>query len=162
MFLLDTDILSNFRKAKPHPNLAAWIDTIGWVEIGTTVISLMEIQIGIERVRRSGPAIAAAVEEWLNGLLHAGRMQILPLDTDAAILLGKMYEHAALQNLLQPSPGSKQPKTGADLAIAAIAISAGAVIVSNNERDFLAIHQHFPLPALYNPFENRWLVPLTT
>ena len=162
MFLLDTDIISNFRKAKPHPNLLAWIDATGWSEVASSVISLMEIQIGIERVRRSDPGVAAVVEEWLNGILQAGPMQIISLGPDAAIILGKMYDQPALRNFLFTAPASKRPKTGADLAIAAIAIAAGAVVVSANERDFLAIHRHFPLPALFNPMENRWPVPLNT
>lgn len=158
MFLLDTDILSNLRKIKPHPHLIPWIDATGWPEVASSVINVMEIQIGIERVRRSEPALATSVQEWLAGLLQAGRMQILSLETDAAIILGKMYESPPLRNFLIAEPGSRRPRTGADLAIAAIAISAGAVVATNNERDFLTIHRHFPLPGLFNPLERRWSV----
>lgn len=55
-------------------------------------------------------------------------------------------------------PGAKKTKTGADLAIASIAIAHNAVVTTGNGSDFLLIHQHFPLPGLYDPFEGKWLV----
>jgi hypothetical protein len=63
-----------------------------------------------------------------------------------------------LRRFLVTSPAARQAKTGADLAIAAIAISRQAVVASNNVADFLAIQRHFPLPLL-NPFTGEWLVP---
>ena len=34
MFILDTDVVSNLRKKKPHPNLVSWMDEIGWQDPG--------------------------------------------------------------------------------------------------------------------------------
>jgi len=81
--------------------------------------------------------------------------------TAAAIILGKMYESAVLRSFRFLEPGSRQPRTGADLVIAAIAISSGAVVICSNKRGFLAIHRHFPSPGLFNPFERRWSIALT-
>jgi hypothetical protein len=55
-------------------------------------------------------------------------------------------------------PGAKKTKTGADLAIAAIAIAHKAFVATGNGGDFLLIHQHFALPGLFDPFEGKWLV----
>lgn len=158
MFILDTDVVSNLRKKKPHPTLVSWIAEAGWEELATTVLTVMEMQVGIERARRSDVATAESVQKWLAGLLQAGRPQVLSLDTDAALLLGRMSETARLRNFLAQDPGAKKTKTGADLAIASIAIAHNAVVTTGNGSDFLLIHQYFPLPGLYDPFECEWLV----
>jgi len=148
---------ATLRKKKPHPSLASWIGEVGWQELATTSVT-MEIQIGIERARRSDPAIAQSVQDWLGGMLQASRPQVLPLDTEAGMLLGRMYETPPLRNLLVNDPGAKKSKTGADLAIASIAIAQNAVVATGNASDFLLIHDHFPLHGLYDPFEDKWLV----
>lgn len=161
MILLDTDILSNLRKKRPHPRLLLWIDEVGWEELASTAWTVMEIQIGIERARRTDLTIAEAVQNWLAGLLESGTPQILPLDADAAMILGRMRETPGLRDFLVQHPGAKETKTGADLAIAAIAIAHGAVVATNNEKDFLTINRLFPLPGLYNPFSGDWVIEPT-
>ena len=158
MIILDTDIVSNLRKKKPHPRLAAWIEAIGWDELATTALTVMEIQIGIERARRVDRVVAEAVQHWLDDLLAAGTPQILPLDAAAAVILAKMRETPSLKDFLVQHLSAKEAKTGAGLAIASIAIAFGAAIATNNDKDFLAIDRHFPLPGLYNPFENQWSI----
>ena len=158
MHVLDTDVVSNLRKRRPHPGLLRWIDEIGWQELATTVFTIMEIQVGIERARRPDSVVADRVEAWLAGLLQAGRPHVLPLSTDAALLLGKMSEAPALRSFLVQALGARKTKTGADLAIAAIAMAHKAVMTTGNGSDFLLIHQHFPLPGLYDPFQDKWLV----
>lgn len=159
MFILDTDVVSNLRKKKPHPNLLAWMGQISWEDISTTALTVMEIQIGIERARRIDPVVAKDVQASLDGLLDAGRPQVEALDGEAARLLGRMHETAGLRNFIAQEPRAKKTKTGADLAIAAIAITRGAVVATNNEHDFVSIHRHFELPGLFNPFEGKWVVP---
>src|SRR5258706_10712149 len=84
---------------------------------------------------------------------------VWPPEVEAARMLGRMYAMPPLKRFLVTSPAARQAKTGADLAIAAIAISQQAVVVTNNVADFLAIQRHFPLPGLLNPFTCEWLVP---
>jgi predicted nucleic acid-binding protein len=158
VFVLDTDVISNLRKKRPHPSLLGWIGEVGWQELATTSVTIMEIQIGIERARRSDAAIAQSVQDWLGGLLQAGRPQVLPLDTGAALLLGRMYETPPLRNFLVNDSGAKKSKTGVDLAIASIAIAQDAIVATGNGNDFCLIHEHFPLQGLYDPFEGKWLV----
>lgn len=158
MFILDTDVVSNLRKKKPHPNLASWMDEIGWQDLATTVLTVMEIQIGIERARRTDTAVAESVEQWLHGLLLVGEPHVVSLDTTAALLLGRMSETPALRNFLVQDPATQKTKTGADLAIAAIAIAHNAVVATGNASDFQMIHQHFRLPGLYDPFHSVWLI----
>jgi predicted nucleic acid-binding protein len=158
MFILDTDVVSNLRKKKPHPNLVSWIDEIGWQDLATTVLTVMEIQIGIERARRSNAATADSVQQWFAGLLQVGKPHVLPLGTEAVLLLGRMNETPALWNFLVQDPETKKTKTGADLAIASIAIAHHAVVATGNGSDFLVINRHFHLPGLYDPFHGKWLI----
>jgi predicted nucleic acid-binding protein len=158
VFILGTDVVSNLRKKRPHPNLLSWMDEIGWQELATTVLTVMEIQIGIERARRSDAATADNVQQWLAGLLRVGKPHVLPLGTEAAVLLGQMNETPQLRNFILHDPGAKTTKTGADLAIASIAIAHNAVVATGNGSDFLVINRHFQLPGLYDPFDGKWLV----
>src|SRR5579859_2300520 len=116
------------------------MDGIGWQELATSALTIMEVQIGIERARRSNPDVAESVEKWLAGLLQAGQPQVLSLDADAALLLGRMNETPALRNFLVRDPAAKNTRTGADLAIASIAIAHNAVVTTGHCSDFLAIH----------------------
>jgi hypothetical protein len=161
VYILDTDVISNLRKRKPRPTLLDWMNEVGWQELATTVLTIMEIQIGIERARRADAPIADNVQKWLTGLLQAGQPHVLPLDVDAAVSLGRMNETPALRNFLVHHPRAKQTKSGADLAIASIAIAHKAVVTTGNGSDFLLIHRHFPLPGLYDPFQGKWLVKPT-
>lgn len=161
MFILDTDILSNLRKKRAHPNLVRWLDASPPEDLATTAITIMEIQVGIERARRSKQQTAEAVQAWLDGLLAVGHPHVLPLDADAAVILGRMRETPALRRFVAPDPRRKQVSTDADLAIAAIAITRDAAIVTNNVRDFLAIDAAFPLRGLFNPFDGIWSIEVT-
>jgi len=158
MIVLDTDIVSNLRRKKPHPSLLRWIGEIGWDELRTTSFTVMEIQIGIERAKTTDPVVADEVSKWLQGLIDVGQPQVLSFDVDAAMLYGRMHETPALRNFLTTPQGSRKAKTGADLAIAAIAIANDATLATGNIGDFLEIHAHFPLPGLYNPLSEDWHV----
>ncbi len=71
LFVLDTDVVSNLRKAKQHPQLRAWIERTDPSAIGITVVTITEIQCGIERQRMSDVARAHGTQAWLNGLIDA-------------------------------------------------------------------------------------------
>jgi hypothetical protein len=157
-FVLDTDVLSTFRKRKPHPGIAAWAGRVEAEDLTTTVVTVTEIQRGIERMRPHHPQEAADAEAWLDGMIAAADTLVLPLDSMAARLLGRMYETPALRHFIITDPAAKAQATGADLAIAAIAIAAEAVLATVNTRHFLQIHQAFSLPGLFNPASGEWAV----
>jgi predicted nucleic acid-binding protein len=160
-FLLDTDVLSSFRKKAPHPAIVQWVARMTAADIATTVVSVTEIQRGIERARHHHPHIASQAETWLEGLLALGQPAILPLTSPAARVLGRMYETAALRHFIVTDPTAKAQSSGADLGIAAIAISVGAAIATLNTRHFAQIHQSFTLPGLFNPATGDWNIPFT-
>lgn len=158
MIILDTDVVSNLRRKKPHPSLLRWIGQIGWDELWMTSFTVMEFQIGIERARTTAPLVAEEVAAWLEGLIDIGQPQVLGFDHHAAMLYGRMHETPALRHFLTSPQGSRTAKTGADLAIASIAIVHGAALATGNGADFLEIHARFPLPGLYDPLTETWHV----
>ena len=151
-FIVDTNVLSELSRQRPHPQAARWLTSIPRGELATTVISIAEIQCGIERRRKSDLRAAEELESWLVSLLGARGPDIRPLCSDASILLAKMYVTPELKNFIMPSVGQRTAKSGADLAIAAISIVWGATVATRDILHFRQIHACFPLPGLYNPF----------
>lgn len=158
MFVLDTDVLSNLRKQKKHPAVLLWFQATAASDLSTTVITIAEIQCGIERQLGPDPAYAADTQRWLDGFLSVGGVEVLTLGVPAALLLARMHEAPRLRNFVVPAPKQKSKKTPADLAIAAIAIAQGATVATGNQAHFEDIHASFPLPGLYNPFKDLWSV----
>ena len=158
MYVLDTNVVSALRKGKPHPALLPWVGGMNPARIATAAPVIIEIQRGIELARAQHPDFAQEAETWLDGMLAAGAPKVLPLDAVAARLLGRMFEASALRNFVLTDRQARAQATGADLAIAAIAIVADATVATGNVRHFLQIHASFPLPGLFDPFAQTWHV----
>src|SRR5438874_13431760 len=47
MFLLDTDALSDLEKPRPDPGLSAWLETVDWLDLYLSVITVGELWKGI-------------------------------------------------------------------------------------------------------------------
>jgi predicted nucleic acid-binding protein len=133
--------------------VVAWLERVGRHNIATTVISLAEVQCGIERQRVHHPATSVTLQAWLDSLLLSGGPHIHVLCIPSALLFARMIETPALRHFTLSDPRQKTIKTGADLAIAAIAITHGATIATGNTAHFAQISRHFPLPGLLNPFQ---------
>jgi predicted nucleic acid-binding protein len=158
LFLLDTDVVSNFRKRKPHPNLLDWFESVPPDEVAVSVMTAFEIQAGASLLRPTNPVKADEIEAWLDGFVLTGAFVLLPLDAEVARVYGRMFVTPSLKNFVMPDLRSKRPKSGVDLMLAATAIVHGTTVVTINKYDFLRIHEAFPLPSLYEPFSKEWLV----
>jgi len=158
VYLFDTDVISHFRKIKPHPSLIQWYEGLPPDEVAISVMTIFEIQTGVSALRTRNPEKAQSIEAWLDALVLSGGFKILPIDTRIARTYGRMFATPSLKGFLLPDPMSPRPKSGADLVIAATAIAHGAILVTGNASDFLRIHAEFPVPGLYEPFQGRWLV----
>lgn len=123
------------------------------------MVTIAEIQCGAERARKNGaPDVVEEIDGWVDRMLADGEPQILPMSAYASRLLGKMYEMPSLRHFVATDPNAKNPATGADLAVAAIAIAEGGTVVTDNVGHFLQIHDEFPLPGLFNPLDSEWHV----
>jgi len=157
-FLLDTDVLSVFAKrGKPHPAVVTWLDGVDDADLAVCVMTITEIVAGVARKRRENAAIGDEMAVRVGRLLRAYRTAFLPIGADAAELLGEMHACPPLRTFITGGTGSK-PQTGADLIIAACAIANGLVVVTRNTPHFALIHDQFPLPGLFNPFDGKWVV----
>lgn len=138
MYLLDTNVLSEIRKisqGKAHPAVAAWAERVDFDRCYLSVITLLEIEQGILRVRHRGDeAQFARLENWLEGMvLPTFDMRILPVDRHTARVCARLHipDHRPYNDVL----------------IAACAIRHDLTLVTRNTRDF----QDLRVPLL-NPF----------
>jgi predicted nucleic acid-binding protein len=159
LYILDTDVLSDLEKREPKPAVLTWLGALAPDEIATTLSTVFEIQMGIEAARHAHPERARMKEAWLEGLLQARSARIIAPDVEIARLQARMFSYPRLRDFIFPAPNARKPKMGIDLVIAATAIVYGAVVATFNTKDFQRIHEHFPLPGVFHPGRNEFIVP---
>jgi toxin FitB len=80
MYLLDTNVVSEFRKSKPHGAVVAWLRSVADNEIFIPAVVIGEMQAGAERTRRQDAAKAAEIERYIERVLTS--FSVLPLDSN--------------------------------------------------------------------------------
>jgi toxin FitB len=133
MYLLDTNIISELRKPKPHGAVLAWFRNIPLTQVLLSAVTVGELQGGIEKTRRQNPAKALEIESWLGSLPESFR--ILPMDIDC------FREYARLMD-------GKSHDLIEDAMIAATARVHRLTVVTRNIKDF----RLFPVET-FNPFQ---------
>lgn len=76
--LLDTHVVSELRKPRPHGGLVAWLQSMDDAQLYLSAVTLGEIQVGIELTREQDAEKAADIKAWLE--LLAGAYNVLPMD----------------------------------------------------------------------------------
>ena len=133
MYLLDTNVISELRRPKPHGAVLAWMDATKSAKLCISAVTVGEIQIGIERTREQDPGKAATIENWLGAVVAS--YDVLAMNAACFRQWAKLMH--------------KQSNTRfADAMIAATALSHGLTVVTRNVGDF----EYFGCPLL-NPFE---------
>jgi toxin FitB len=133
-YLLDTNVVSELRKRDPDPHVLAWYATVTSAELFLSVLTIGEIRLGIQRLRRKDEPQAALLEQWLQGLHVTYRDHLVDVDADVAEEWGRL-------NIPDPLPVI-------DGLLAASAKVRGWTLVTRNLADL----QHSGV-ALLNPFE---------
>lgn len=133
MYLLDTNIVSELRKVRPHGAVVSWLEGIAETDLYLSVVTLGEIQAGIEITREQNAVKAAEIELWADQL--AGAYNVLPMDASTFRLWAKLM-HRQSNTVYE------------DAMIAASALVHKLTVVTRNVRDF----QRFHVP-LVNPFK---------
>jgi predicted nucleic acid-binding protein len=131
-FLLDTNVVSELRKPKPHGAVVAWLSRAGDDQLFLSAVTLGELQAGIERTRAQDAKKAQEIESWVDQL--ADSIQVLPMDAPC------FREWAHLMN-------GKSDTLVEDAMIAATARVRGLTVATRNVRDFTELGV-----ALLNPF----------
>ena len=134
-FLLDTNVVSEIRKTKPHGGVMAWFTTHHSIGMAIPAVVLFEIQMGAERLRQKDPLRATKFDWWAGQI--AGSGNVLPLDAAAAREAARLLNNLPMVMM-------------ADAMIAAIAHVHGLTIATRNIKHF----EKFGVP-LVNPFEHR-------
>jgi toxin FitB len=132
MYLLDTNVVSELRKPKPHGGVLAWIEPIPEELLFVSAVTLGEIQRGIERVRRHDRSKAALLDEWADDV--AANSNVLPMSGEAFRLWAKLMPGRAETHAM-------------DMMLAATAMIHGLTLATRNVRDFAGLEV-----ALVNPF----------
>ena len=135
MYLLDTNVVSELRRNKPHGAVVAWIQSIDEKDLYLSSVTLAEIQSGIEITRDQDRERAIELERWLDEV--AATYNILDLDGNAFRTWAK-FMHKKSDTLYE------------DAMIAAIAKVNKLIVVTRNITDF----ESFDVKLL-NPFEYK-------
>lgn len=79
MYLLDTNVVSELRKPRPHGAVLAWIASVDDSHLHLSAVTIAEIQAGIEITREQDEAKSAELEAWLD--MVAASYNVLPMDS---------------------------------------------------------------------------------
>ena len=133
MYLIDTNVVSELRKPKPHGAVLAWFEGLEDTQLHLSAVTIGEIQAGIEITREQDEAKALEIEAWLE--MVATSYNVLPMDA-AAFRAWALLMHRRSDTVYE------------DAMIAATAKVHGLTVVTRNVADF----KPFGVPLL-NPFK---------
>ena len=134
-YLLDTNVVSELRKRKPHGAVIAWMNTLRPEQIFLSAVTIGELQAGAELTRENDPPKAAEIENWLIAI--EGSFSVIPMDS-ACFREWARLSAAKPQELIE------------DAMIAATARVHGLQLATRDEGDFQALGI-----TPYNPFQFR-------
>ncbi|KAF0674581.1 type II toxin-antitoxin system VapC family toxin [Profundibacterium mesophilum] len=122
MIILDTNVLSALRRTERAPQVARWLAAQEDAALRITSITIGEIERGIAMQERRDPQFAADLRQWIDRTMLLFGARILPFGADEARIWGRL--------------SARLGHDGADLMIAACALSHDAVIATRNIADF--------------------------
>ena len=124
MYILDANVISELRKArKTHQNVRKWAERLPSASLYISVISLLELEIGILLIDRRDKEQGAILRAWMDRhVLPAFSGRILAIDTAVAQRCATLHV---------PNPRSDR-----DALIAATALVHGLTVATRNVADF--------------------------
>lgn len=126
MYLLDTNVVAELRKAKAgkaNDHVAAWAASVAPATLFLSTITVLELELGVLLMERRDPRQGAVLRAWIDGhVLPAFADRILAIDTAVARRCAQLHVPA--------------PKPERDAFIAATALVHGMTVVTRNVGDF--------------------------
>jgi hypothetical protein len=132
MYLLDTNVISELRRSRPHGAVLAWLRPLPESQLSISAITIFELQVGVERTRHSDPDKAREISAWITRVVETFRV----IDIDQRVA------RAAATLLHGQSPDLQE-----DGMIAATALVHNLAVVTRDISDFA----HFDVPT-FDPF----------
>jgi predicted nucleic acid-binding protein len=132
-YLLDTNVVSELRKPKPHGAVFGWLSGLQESQIYLSAVTIGELQTGVERTRRQDPQKASQIQSWID-LLELS-YQVLPMDALCFREWARLM-HGKPDDLLE------------DVMIAATARIHDLILATRNERDLASLGLQ-----IFNPFK---------
>ena len=120
-YLLDTNVVSELRKLKPHGAVLSWISRLQANQIYLSAVTIGELQTGVELTRRQDLEKAGEIELWIDQLAESS--QVLPMDAPCFREWARLMQGKA-EHLLE------------DAMIAATARVHDLTVATRNEKDF--------------------------
>ena len=126
MYLLDTNVVSELRKAKAgkaDERVRAWAESVPVISLYLSAITILELETGVLPIERRDPRQGTILRTWLNEqVLPAFTGRILAIDANVARRCASLHV---------PNPCSDR-----DALIAASALAHGLIVVTRNVDDF--------------------------
>jgi toxin FitB len=132
MYLLDTNIISELRRPRPHAGLIVWLSGLASDQVFISAVTLGELQAGVENARQQDTGRAEIIESWIDDV--AASYNVLPMHGGAFRCWARLM-HGKPADLI------------ADAMIAATAVVHNLTVVTHNLRDF----ERLGVPA-FDPF----------
>lgn len=138
MLLLDTNVVSELckvRSGRADGQVSAWAQTVDAASLFVSVISIMELEMGVLQIERRDSHQGVLLRQWLDEqVLPEFTGRILPVDSTVALRCARLHV---------PDPRSER-----DALIAATALVHGMTVATRNVADFTATGV-----ALVNPWQ---------
>jgi predicted nucleic acid-binding protein len=132
VYLLDTNVVSELRRARPHGAVVAWLRHTDQRHLHLSAVTFGEIQTGVEITRGQDLDKAAEIEAWADQL--AATWNVLPMDARCFRVWAKFMS-------------GQSEELFDDAMIAATARVHDLTVVTRNVKDF----KNFGVD-LFNPF----------
>ncbi len=136
MYLLDTNVVSELRRVKPHGGVVSWIEKIDDKDLFISVVTIAEIQAGIEITKDQDLVKAAQIEKWLDEV--ADSFNVLNMDALTFRAWAKLMHR-------------KSDQLYEDAMIAATAKLHNLTVVTRNVDDFVTLGV-----KIFNPFDGKY------
>ncbi|NRA87921.1 MAG: type II toxin-antitoxin system VapC family toxin [Rhizobiales bacterium] len=126
MYILDTNVISELRKAKSgkaDKNVISWANSVSASRLFLSVITILELETGILLVERRDSLQGRVLRSWFNEhVLPIFSDRVLNMDTTIAQCCAKLHV--------------PDPRSDRDAIIAATAIVHDMTVVTRNVTDF--------------------------
>lgn len=126
MYLLDTNVISELRKArtdKCHPAVTSWFEKSKTSELYLSTIVVFELKKGILLLQRKDRLQAEHINRWFESHVLANfQGRILPVSTDIAMASAELH--------------IPNPRPERDAFIGATALVHDMTLVTRNTKDF--------------------------